>query len=71
MPQPLKKPCYFCSQNIKVIDFKNTDLLRRYISAQSKISKRRRSANCAKHQHRVAQAIKRARYMALLPYTPR
>jgi small subunit ribosomal protein S18 len=65
-----KRHCYFCAQNIKMLDYKNSDLLKRFISAQSKISKRKRSGTCAKHQHQVAQAIKRARFMALLPYGP-
>jgi len=66
-----KKVCYFCAQNIKDIDYKNADLLSHFISAQAKIMPRKRSHFCAKHQRRLAIAIKRARFMALLPFTSR
>ena len=65
------KICHFCSQNIKIVDFKNTELLRRFISAQGKIMPRKRSFLCAKHQRYLASAVKRARFMALLPITAR
>ena len=61
--------CYFCKQNIKEIDFKNTDLLRRFISGLGKIKSRKKTALCSKHQRRVAKAIKRARRLGLLSYT--
>jgi len=63
-----EKVCYFCSQNIKDVDYKEADLLRHFISAQAKIMPRKRSHLCAKHQR---HAIKRARFMALLPFTYR
>lgn len=63
------KHCYFCSQNIYHIDYKNTDMLRRFLSTQAKVLTPRRTGTCAKHQRLVAQAAKRARYIALLPYT--
>jgi len=66
MPQ-----CYFCSQNIKNIDYKDVQLLKRFISAQAKIIDPRHTGSCAKHQRRLAQAIKRARYMGLLPFVSR
>ncbi|KKS44523.1 30S ribosomal protein S18 [Candidatus Azambacteria bacterium RIFOXYD1_FULL_42_11] len=66
-----EKVCYFCSQNIKDVDYKEADLLRHFISAQAKIMPRKRSHLCAKHQRRLAHAIKRARFMALLPFTYR
>ena len=65
------KICHFCSQNIKIVDCKNTELLRRFISAQGKIMPRKRSFLCAKHQRYLASAVKRARFMALLPITAR
>lgn len=65
------KVCYFCAQNIKEIDYKDAELLRNFISAQAKIMPRKRSFLCAKHQRRLANAIKRARHMALLPLTSR
>ena len=66
-----KNVCYFCAQNIKEIDYKNSELLRHFISAQAKIMPRKRSHLCAKHQRHLAAAIKRARFMALIPITSR
>ncbi|MDP2638947.1 MAG: 30S ribosomal protein S18 [Candidatus Azambacteria bacterium] len=66
-----KKVCYFCVQNIQKIDYKNAEMLRRFISAQSKIMPRKRSFLCAKHQRHLANAVKRARFMAILPFTTR
>ena len=60
--------CFFCTQNIKTIDYKETDTLKRFISAQMKIQGRRKTGLCAKHQNQLKKAIKRARQMALLPY---
>lgn len=67
----LDKVCYFCAQNVKNIDYKDDQLLRNFISAQAKIMPRKRSYLCAKHQRHLATAIKRARFMALLPFTSR
>ncbi len=66
-----EKVCYFCANNIKDIDYKDTETLRHFISAQAKIMPRKRSHLCAKHQRYLAKAIKRARVMALMPYTAR
>ena len=63
------KQCYFCVNNIKEIDYKDIQTLRRFISSYAKIAPRKRSGVCAKHQRKLANAIKRARIMALLPYT--
>ncbi|MDA2921808.1 30S ribosomal protein S18 [Patescibacteria group bacterium AH-259-L07] len=63
-----QKHCYFCVNNINEIDYKNTDLLRRFISPYEKILPRRKKGTCAKHQRKLARAIKRARIMALLPF---
>lgn len=65
------KICYFCHQNIDDIDYKDAGLLRQFISAQAKIMPRKRSHLCARHQRRLAHAIKRARFMAILPFTAR
>ncbi|MFA5084356.1 MAG: 30S ribosomal protein S18 [Candidatus Paceibacterota bacterium] len=65
------KQCFFCSQNLKDVDYKETELLRRFMSGQSKIIDPRYSALCAKHQRKLAQAIKRARYLGLLPFVSR
>ncbi|MCX6813687.1 MAG: 30S ribosomal protein S18 [Candidatus Azambacteria bacterium] len=66
-----KNVCYFCAQNIKDIDYKNADLLSHFISAQAKIMPRKRRYLCAKHQRHLSIAIKRARFMALLPFSAR
>jgi small subunit ribosomal protein S18 len=60
--------CFFCSQNLKNVDYKETELLRRYVSSQAKIIDPRHTNICAKHQRGLAQAIKRARFMGLLAY---
>jgi len=65
-----RKVCYFCAEK-KVADYKNIDLLDRFISEQGKILPRRVTGNCAKHQRSLAIAIKRAREVALLPYVNR
>lgn len=63
-----KKHCLFCVQKIKEIDYKEADLLQRFTSSYAKILPRRKTGVCAKHQRQLAQAIKRARIMALLPF---
>ena len=63
-----KKYCHFCVNNIDDIDYKNINLLRRFISSYSKIVARKRSGVCSFHQRKLANAIKRARIMALLPF---
>ncbi|OGY63948.1 MAG: 30S ribosomal protein S18 [Candidatus Harrisonbacteria bacterium RIFCSPLOWO2_02_FULL_41_11] len=63
--------CYFCSQNFKEIDYKDAGLLRRFISGQAKIIDPKFTNTCAKHQRLLAEAIKRARYLGLLPFTRR
>ena len=65
---PKKKFCRFCQRNVRDIDFKNVDILRRYVPERAKISPRRTTGTCAFHQRRLATAVKRARLMALLPY---
>ena len=66
-----KKVCYFCAQNMNVIDYKDTEILRHFISAQAKIMPRKRSHLCATHQRRLARAIKQARTLGIMPYTSR
>ena len=65
---PRKKVCQFCAENATHVDYKNVDLLRRYISDRGKIRPRRQTGTCAKHQRVLAGAIKRARHVALLPF---
>ncbi len=69
--KPLEKQCYFCSQNLLDIDYKEVELLRRFVSGQAKIVDPRHTGTCAKHQRKLAQAVKRARFMALLPFVRR
>ena len=66
-----KKVCIFCTEGIDYVDYKDVNLLRRYMSERAKIRARRVSGNCAQHQREVAIAIKTARELALLPYTQR
>jgi small subunit ribosomal protein S18 len=63
-----KKACRFCFEKVEKIDYKDVGVLRKFLSDRGKIFPRRTSAICAKHQRQLAMAIKRARYMALLPY---
>ncbi|MEY4731180.1 MAG: ribosomal protein small subunit ribosomal protein [Candidatus Parcubacteria bacterium] len=63
--------CFFCSQNLKQIDYKETGLLRRFVSSQMKIIDPKHTGVCASHQRLLAEAIKRARYLALLPFVRR
>lgn len=65
------KQCVFCSQNVKVIDYRDVELLRRFTSSQAKIIDPRHTGVCASHQRRVARAIKRARIMGLMPFVRR
>jgi ribosomal protein S18 len=66
--KPRKKVCAFCNQ-ASYIDYKDTTLLRKFISDRGKIRARRVTGNCSQHQRDVAVAVKNAREMALLPYT--
>ncbi len=63
-----RKVCYFTKNNVKYIDYKDTELLNRFISANGKIIPRRVTGTSAKYQRPLAVAIKRAREMALIPY---
>jgi small subunit ribosomal protein S18 len=62
------RQCHFCRINADAIDYKDTDTLRRYISSFGKIVARKRSGVCQWHQRKLANAIKRSRFMGLLPY---
>src|SRR5437588_10534614 len=66
-----KKVCIFCKDHIDWVDYKDVNLLRRFMSDRAKIRARRVSGNCAQHQRDVALAIKTARELALLPYATR
>lgn len=64
-----RKVCAFCVDKIERVDYKDTGRLRRYLTERAKILPRRISGNCARHQRQLTRAIKRARHIALLPYT--
>jgi len=64
-----RKICAFCVDKVERIDYKDVAKLKKYISERGKILPRRISGNCAKHQRQLTVAIKRARHIALLPYT--
>lgn len=64
-----KKVCQFCVDKVESIDYKDVAKLKKFLSEKGKILPRRISGNCAKHQRQLTTAIKRARHIALLPYT--
>jgi len=64
-----RKVCMFCVEHVKAIDYKDVGRLRRFLSDRGRIEPRRRLGTCAKHQRALSQALKRARHLALLPYT--
>ena len=66
-----KKVCVFCKEHVDWVDYKDVNLLRRFMSDRAKIRARRVTGNCAQHQRDVAAAVKNAREMALLPYSIR
>ena len=63
--------CYFCQKNLNEVDFKDITLLSKFISSFYKIKARKKTGLCLHHQKKVATAVKRARQMGLLPYTPK
>jgi len=67
--RPRRKICAFCADKSKSIDYKDIMKLKRFLTERGKIQPRRTSGVCAKHQRELAMAIKRARMMALLPYS--
>jgi small subunit ribosomal protein S18 len=64
-----RRVCGFCVDNVQRIDYKDTVRLRRFLSERGKIEPRRKTGTCAKHQRWLTAALKRARQLALLPYT--
>lgn len=67
--KPRRKICAFCADKSKSIDYKDTNKLRRFLTERGKIQPRRTSGVCAKHQRLLSTSIKRARIMALLPFS--
>lgn len=66
-----QKFCYFCANDLNNIDYKEIKIILRFLSSYAKILPRKKTGTCAKHQRKLAQAVKRARFMALIPYTTR
>jgi small subunit ribosomal protein S18 len=66
-----KKPCAMCRDKVEWVDYKDVNALRKYMSDRGKIRSRRVTGNCAQHQRAIAEAIKTARELVLLPYTQR
>lgn len=67
--RPRKKVCQFCADKSQEIDYKDAEKLKRFVSEKGKILPRRVTGTCALHQRKVTEAIKRARTIAILPYT--
>lgn len=64
-----RKVCTFCVEHVTAIDYKDVGKLRRFLSDRGRIEPKRKLGTCAKHQRALSQALKRARHLALLPYT--
>ena len=64
-----RKVCYYCAEKIHILDYKDTAKFKRFVSDRGKIVPKRNSGVCAKHQRMLAMAIKRARFIGVLPYT--
>ena len=67
--KPRRKYCQFCKDHSEYIDYKDTQMLRKFMTDRGKIKPRRVTGTCTQHQHELAMAIKRSREMALVPYT--
>ncbi|MDO8686830.1 MAG: 30S ribosomal protein S18 [Candidatus Berkelbacteria bacterium] len=66
-----KRQCIFCKKKIDIIDYKDTQLLSRFLTPWSKIKAGHDTGTCSKHQRRLSEALKRARFLALMPYVKR
>lgn len=62
------KQCYFCNNNIDGIDYKDIEALKKFTDLHARIIKHKKTSVCSKHQRKLSQAIKRARFMALIPF---
>jgi len=62
------KQCYFSANNIEHIDYKDTEILKQFLNPHARMQSKKRTGTSSKHQRKLAMAIKRARFMALLPY---
>jgi small subunit ribosomal protein S18 len=68
---PVEKNCHFCMNGLKEVDYKEIRILQKFLSSYAKILPRKKTGICAKHQRKLAEAVKRARFMALIPFTTR
>ena len=64
----VRRPCRFCAEKVDQVDYKDLERIGRYVTDRGKILPSRLTGTCAKHQRVLARAIRRARFMALLPY---
>ena len=64
----MTKHCYFSQNNIKHVDYKDTELLKKFLNPHARLLSRKRTGVAAKYQRKLAEAVKRARFMALLPF---
>jgi small subunit ribosomal protein S18 len=71
MKTPGEKSCHFCVNGLNEVDYKDTHILQKFLSSYAKILPRKKTGICAKHQRKLAEAVKRARFMALIPFTTR
>lgn len=67
--RPVVRRCVFCAEKVDQIDYKDAETLSRFLTERAKIRPRRQTGLCAYHQRQLARAIKRARHLALLPFT--
>ena len=71
MMPTIKKQCFFCAANMQIIDFKDSELLKKFVTPQAQIIRRRRTGVCMLHERKLSEAIKRARFLGLIPYVTR
>ncbi|MEK7538548.1 MAG: 30S ribosomal protein S18 [Patescibacteria group bacterium] len=64
----MNQQCYFTTNNIKLIDYKDIEILKKFLNPHARMIASRRTGVCAKHQRQLASAVKRARFMGLIPY---
>ncbi|WP_029513497.1 30S ribosomal protein S18 [Mycoplasmopsis primatum] len=65
----IKRRCSLCDSNIEYVDYKNIDFINKFLSGTGQIKPHSATGSCARHQRKIANAVKRARFMALIPYT--
>ncbi|MBI5037628.1 MAG: 30S ribosomal protein S18 [Candidatus Kerfeldbacteria bacterium] len=66
-----QKDCYFCINGLTDVEYRDTDVMKKFLSSYAKILPRKKTGICAKHQRKLSQAVKRARFMALVQFTTR